>query len=144
MRVTLCPRLAHIVAAYRPPGAAAYDDDVLPDLGRLDLGFAADAGVHGAGDGVALEHVRHAAEQAGNAGGELLKLTVAGLVGHFGVGYALAAEGDQVGAALLYEQFGVLRLGEAADDDYGDADGALYFGAQLGVEAAVGDVGEPT
>ena len=106
-------------------GAAADDDDVLLHLGGLDLALAADGGVHGAGDGVAAEHVRHAAEQAGNAGGELLELAVAGLVGHLGVGYALAAEGDQVGAALLDEQLGVLRLGEAADNDDGDTDGAL-------------------
>src|SRR5699024_3383854 len=124
-------------------GAAADDDDVFPDLGRLQLGLAAYAGVHGAGDGAALQHVRHAAQQAGYAGGELLKLAVPRLVRQLGVGYALAAEGDEVRAALLHQQLRVLRLREAAHKDDGDGHGPFYLGAELGVEAAVGDVRGP-
>ena len=124
-------------------GAAAHHGDALLLRSGGQLALTAHAGVHRAGDGLTGEHVGHTAQQTADAGRERLQLAVPGLGGQLRVSDALAAEGDQVGPALLHQQLGVLGLGKPAHGDHGNGYRPLDLRHQIGVEAAVGDAGCP-
>ena len=124
-------------------GAAAHDHHTLALGGALQLRLPAHAGVHGAGDGLAGKHVGHAAQEASDAGRELLQMSGPGLVGKLRIGNALAPESDEVCPSLLDQQLGVLGLGKAAHSDDRHRHRPLDLADQVGVEAAVGDARRP-
>ena len=132
------PALSGVNGACHAGRAAADDTDALGSgvLGDelVEYVFAADGGIGGAAE--LHLHVVAQAEEALQAGSDLLLAAVAGLVNAIGVGDSAAGHGDNVGSAggeSLLNELGLLE-GADGEDGLGEA-GFLDLAGVLGVDA---------